>query len=177
MKTEEEWKPVVGYEGRYDISNLGALRTWLRGGRTDQLRKVPRILKGGYDSNGYHSALLTDSEGAIRRKFVHLLVLEAFTGPKPEEDSQGLHRNGVRLDNRAANLRWGTRSENMKDCVEHGTDNRGTKHWNALLSEDDVREIRAQAGSVRNRELSKTFGVCESMISNIIKRKAWSHVE
>lgn len=71
------------------------------------------------DHHGYRTVNLTNKYKA-RRLFIHRMVLEAFVGPCPP-GMEVLHINGVRDDNRLANLRYGTRSENMIDALRHGT--------------------------------------------------------
>jgi hypothetical protein len=100
----ETWRPVVGFPG-YQVSDHG--RVWTE--------RFDRPLKPAKTHNGYLRVTL---HGLHRR--VHHLVLEAFAGPRPE-GAECCHGNGVRDDNRAANLRWGTSSDNAYDRVNAGT--------------------------------------------------------
>lgn len=117
-ESTERWRQVVGYEGIYEVSNFGRVRSVARadarGHRLDgqmlTLRPHPR---------GYLQTTLT-REGHCRTTKVHHLVLEAFVGPRPA-GAECRHRNGKRDDNRAANLLWGTSKENAADRIEHGT--------------------------------------------------------
>lgn len=120
---KEIWKPVVGYEGRYEVSNLGRVRSktrhWQqrsRSGSYYEYRKIGRMLKPGVSSNGYPTVTL----GRRNSKTVHSLVAAAFIGPCPREQ-EVRHKNGVRSDPRVANLEYGTRTENIKDAIKHGT--------------------------------------------------------
>jgi hypothetical protein len=108
----EEWRPIAGYEGIYDVSNTGSVRSWTKAKRGG-------LLAPAHDSDGYLVLGLSRSGRAKRHK-VHRLVLEAFVGPKPA----GLicrHLNGIKTDNRLTNLAYGTYSENLLDAVAHGT--------------------------------------------------------
>lgn len=109
--TEEVWRPVLGWEGRYEVSSQGRVRS-LVGRRPRVLR--PRPTRQGYPM----VALYRDN---VRRDVgIHLLVAEAFHGPRPE----GLcvcHANDVKHDNRPENLRFDTWSENQRDRVRNGT--------------------------------------------------------
>ena len=111
---EEEWRDVVGYEGLYQVSNLGRVRT-LDYRRTGKIR----ILKQCWDSDGYCRVALFPKEG-LRRKsksaFVHRLVGAAFI-PNPEQKAEIDHINGTRNDNRVENLRWATRKENDNNPI------------------------------------------------------------
>ncbi|UGS27597.1 NUMOD4 motif-containing HNH endonuclease [Microbacterium resistens] len=114
----EEWRPVVGYEGKYEVSNLGRVRSLSRlsssgrrvRGRMMGLRPHPR---------GYLQTTLT-ANGICETKKVHRLVLEAFVGPCPD-GMESCHENGVRDDNRLSNLRWDTSLANAADRTAHGT--------------------------------------------------------
>jgi hypothetical protein len=110
MAIEELWRPVLGAEGRYEVSSLGRVRSLLR--------KTPQVLKPSTGTHGY-SILYIYVDGKRRMRSVHQLVAEAFIGPRPDEVDVR-HLNGVKSDCRAANLAFGSRSQNMLDAVAHG---------------------------------------------------------
>lgn len=124
----EDWRPVVGFEGLYEVSNLGRVRSLDRvnsysrtcqySGRILNVKRKykGRLLRPGTASNGY----MTVSLGRSNSVCVHVLVLTAFAGPAPT-GTECLHRDGTRTNNNAENLRWGTRSENILDAIRHGT--------------------------------------------------------
>lgn len=124
--THEEWRPVVGWEDSYEVSNLGRVRSKDRvitagDGIAKQLHG--KILKPGMNRRHRHVALCDGDGGKSYR--VHKLVLEAFIGPCPD----GLeirHLDDDPDNNRLSNLAYGTRSENMFDRVANGT------HHNAI---------------------------------------------
>lgn len=103
-----EWRPVVGFEGRYEVSDDGQVRSlcWER----------VRILKPGLSSNKYFTVTI----GRGNTRTVHSLVAEAFLGPRPE-GMEVLHIDGSRDNNHVSNLRYGTRSQNIQDAVALGT--------------------------------------------------------
>ena len=111
MTAVERWAPVLGAEGRYEVSDLGRVRSLL--GRS------PRILKPSVGTNRYLSVNIYDGSQPRRRRTIHQLVAEAFLGAHPTE-ADVRHLNGIKSDCRAVNLAYGTRSENMLDLVEHG---------------------------------------------------------
>jgi DNA-binding XRE family transcriptional regulator len=102
---------------------------------------------------------------------VHALVCEAFHGVKPFAEAQVRHRNGIKTDNRASNLTWGTAAENAADKVLHGTSSRGS----SKLTERQVEEIRSRyaAGGVSQKDLAATYGVSPKTICVIVNRKQW----
>lgn len=123
----ERWRPVVGFEGLYEVSDMGRVRSldrtvWRDGPsyrRAHQLAYRGRQVALQQQKKGYVGLVLwKDGRGRSRR--VHQLVLEAFVGPCPE-GMEALHGTGVRHDNCLINLRWGTPVENAADRVRHGT--------------------------------------------------------
>ena len=112
---KEIWRPVVGYKGKFEVSNLGRVKSLSRyarlvhwSGTVSRRRVRSRILKPGKCWSGHLSVSLSG------RSFgVHLLVLKAFVGPRPK-GKESLHKNHKPWDNRLRNLKYGTRSENIK---------------------------------------------------------------
>lgn len=109
MTTGEEWRPVVGYESFYQVSDQGRVRS----------SKFGNMLYAPPNRDGYIRVKL--SFNGSRKWFVHQLVLEAFVGPPPE-GCECCHGPGGPGDNRLVNLRWDTRSANRGDCIRDGND-------------------------------------------------------
>ena len=108
----ERWRPVPGYEGKYEVSDQGRVKTLL----TDKA-KGGRVLKLQTYSGYAYAGLWMN--GKLKQCRVHRLVLSAFVGPCPP-DQECLHGPGGKLDNRLTNLRWGTKSENANEAVQRG---------------------------------------------------------
>lgn len=108
----ENWLPVTGYEGLYEVSDHGHVRT-LRPGRFRHGAHIGRTNKGGY------RVVDLIKDGHASRRLVHQLVLEAFVGPR-EPGQITRHLNDVKTDNRLENLVWGTHLENAADAQENG---------------------------------------------------------
>lgn len=123
---DERWRPVVGFQGFYEVSSLGQVRsldrvekTRNRWGEMDRVKRG-KILKPGL--RGRHLTVDLRAPGRIPRHYlVHRLVLEAFVGPAPKDQPLALHWNDVPTDNRLENLRWGSVSDNAHDSVRNGT--------------------------------------------------------
>lgn len=118
----EEWRPVPSYEGIYEVSDQGRIRSLSRfiTERTGTVRRHDeRILRLQMNSNGY---LVFDAHRDDHRRtlHVHQVVLLAFVGP-PKQGQEVLHGNGNRRDPRLSNLRYGSHAENVADQVRHGT--------------------------------------------------------
>ena len=114
----EAWLPVVGYEGLYEVSDLGQVRGVNRRDARGR-RWRGRILRQGVRDGGHQLVYLRQG-GRTRTLRVHRLVMEAFVGPCPD-GREVCHNNGDPSDNRRANLRYDTRSANVLDAVRHGT--------------------------------------------------------
>lgn len=127
----EEWRAVVGFEGSYEVSDHGRVRSldrietfnriiWQTGETCTVSRRhkgtllVPEKVK----LSGYLRVQL----GNIKKIYVHALVLTAFTGPAPDS-TECCHGDGDRTNNYHSNLRWGARIENVADMIKHGTAN------------------------------------------------------
>jgi hypothetical protein len=155
----ENWKDVIGFEGRYQVSDLGNVRRldrWIqhtgKAGRGSATHD--HFLRGGpckfwIGNDGYPQVNLNkNGKGKIVR--LHVLVLETFIGPRPT-GYEACHINGKPEDNRLCNLRWDTSSSNKLDRIAHGTSNRGARHGMSKLTEAQVKLIRLE------RNAGKTY--------------------
>ena len=103
---------MVGWEGLYEVSSLGRVRTLPRHGKPGRILKLQQAKRGGYPA-------VSMSRNSIGRTFkVHVLVAAAFLGPKPD-GLEVLHADDDKNNNVATNLRYGTRSENLDDRVRN----------------------------------------------------------
>ena len=171
MNPEEVWKPVIGYEGVYSVSNLGRVRRDAPACGAS----VGSIVKHWISTHRYATVALSYKSRVVHRS-VHTLVLEAFVGPRPR--NMGCrHLDGNRLNPRLDNLRWGTQTENEKDKVLHGTTTRGAHNGQARLSEEDVRQIQVmlKQGKVQQR-IADHFGVGRGCVSKISTGRRWVHL-
>lgn len=166
----EKWIAVKDFEGRYEVSTHGNVKSLL--GRKD------RLLRGGFSMDGYQTYLLLKEDGKSSvRKRINRLVLESFVGDAPTKEHMSLHNDGDKFNNRLDNLRWGTRSENMLDCRKHGTDNRGIKHWNCILTEEQVRDIKIRLSNGETQKgIGEMYGVGQVTIWRIKAGKNWAHI-
>ena len=118
----EEWRPVVGYEGVYSVSNYSRVYVHPRkaNGRNGGVRLLKgRILRPTTDKkNHWYVGLTKDSK--VKYKYIHRLSLEAFVGPPPAEASECCHSDDDPNNNHISNLRWGTRSDNANDMMNNG---------------------------------------------------------
>jgi len=169
---EEIWKDILGYEGKYQVSNMGRVKSLSReihsnnqNGEFTWISKE-RILQPGKHDEGYHLSVVLHNPK--RTQMVHQLVMLAFVGPPPEGMCV-LHTNGDATDNRLESLRYDTQSENIYDVYRQG------KAWKTLTG-DDVGGIKFGLWcGISCAELGHMFGVVHQTISKIKKgdRHSW----
>jgi len=169
----EEWRPVKGFEGKYEISTLGRFKSLPRlvvRSRGKPFMSKERILPGNVSVNGpgYKTVNING-----RNTYVHAIVLETFVGPRPPKH-EACHCNGIRTDNRLENLRWDTQSANQRDRAKHGTSNRGEQCASNILKASEVLEI--YNSKEPGCELARRYGVAQQTICGIRKGRTWTHL-
>lgn len=162
----EEWRPVPGWSGLYSVSNHGMVMS----DRTGMVR-VSHPNQGGY-----HSVRLSRA-GYGKTVRVHRLVAAAFVhgaGDKREVN----HIDGNKANNRAENLEWVSRSENIRHADRHGLRScaRGKNNANARLNECQVRIIRRLMGVVPGKAVADVFGVHERTVWRVWHGIVWGWV-
>lgn len=185
MSAPEEWRPVVGWEGLYEVSSLGRARSLDREipmlvhypGRAPFWRvtkKPGRLLKPGINSNGYPGIrLCRDNIGEFR--LIYELVCIAFHGPR-QPGKEVAHNNGIRTDSRACNLRWATQLENQADKVAHGNSSFGERSHTAKLTDEAIPEILQKLRRMRIKDVAEQYGVSPQAIIAVRDGKAWKHI-
>ena len=171
----ETWRDIEGYEGSYQVSDLGNVRSVDRVDASGNKRKGrPRKLT--VDRYGYHVVGLT-RDSVMKYLKVHRLVAQAFI-PNPDNKPDVNHINGVKTDNRVSKLEWCTPKENTRHAIEMGLYNPvGESGSNAKLTEDDVLDIRwLAAEGVKPSVLAREWGVTQSGIGHVVTGRRWSHV-
>lgn len=178
MDPNEEWKPIDGFSG-YEVSNFGQVRSFRPKNGRGGLTETPRLLKQGFGKGKQYYRVGLINEGCVTYFPVHKLVLTAFRGPRPSPDFDACHNDGNARNNRLTNLRWDTRQANADDRVAHGAQVRGEQVGLAVLTEDQVQEIKAAIPIWRKgmgQYFSRKFGVGSSAISAIKNGQTWRHV-
>ena len=167
--------PVCGYEGRYEISDDGIVRSLrARNKQSDRVRVVPLVLKQQRHYKGYMQVQLAIGCQRINH-MVHRLMLESFLGQQPT--FQAAHLNGDPSHNVLDNLAWVTPAENEAHKKIHGRALLGEKANAAKLNEHQVHAIRHMYGKgMTMDQVAHCFNVSQSCISAIIRRKSWSYV-
>lgn len=179
---EELWKDIEGYEGHYQISNFGNVKSLQRYAKrsngTKQFVKG-RLLKKGLNRCGYEKVNLHKA-GNTEVKYIARLVAIAFV-ENPHNKEQVNHINGVKHDNMWTNLEWVTPKENIRHAFKTGLSSvaRGDDHKASKLTEEEVIEIKRlySTGGYRYIDLAKKFDVAKITISRIITKESWKHVK
>lgn len=174
----ETWRPIPGYEGRYEASNMGNIKSL-----PNQRRSTEKILAQHLRKDGYLTVTLTGKDPVTARHFqrvhwVSRLVCLAFHGEPPLPHLQACHSDGVSTNNREFNLYWGTQAQNEADKERHGTSNRGSRNGQSKLTEKKVRDIKARlrAGE-KSTTIADSHDIAASTVRNIGNGYIWSHIE
>lgn len=125
----EEWRWVIGYEGKYKVSSMGRVMSFATTAYTGRTSEFGVIKKLTTSKSGY-SIVSLSNKGKSRARFVHHLALEAFCGPR-QDGLEARHLDGVRTNNRVQNLAWGTSRENSADRMGLNGSQRLGVNWEA----------------------------------------------
>lgn len=158
----EIWKDIKGFEGKYQVSNLGRIRLFL-----------VRMLKPQTDKAGYSALTLRDFKQKHKRVLVHRAVAKAFI-KQHDKNLVVNHINCIRNDNRVENLEWVTRQQNQDHAVKLGRIRKGENSPSAKLTEKQAREIKAS--KLRGTELGLIYSIHSSTAQKIKNGKLWKHL-
>lgn len=163
---QEVWAPVLGYNGRYAVSSFG--RVMVIGPDVTGRRRYIGHYFAKHLVVGYPAVML--SYGERKTIHVHRLVAQAFLGPPPP-GKQVNHKDGDRENARVDNLEYITPSENARHSLDvlGNWPPSGTDHWNARLSEANIRKIfELSADGLDGVQIGKIFGVVSHTITRIL---------
>ena len=174
---KEQWKPVLGYEDCYAVSDRGQVKRTANFGSRSKGLLAARPKYDGYVT--YHLC----RDGIRKDAPAHRMVWEAFNGPIPA-GMQINHLNGIKGDNRLENLEVCSQSQNLQHAYRvlkvPAPDNPsfGSKNGAAKLTETDIPAIIAlyRTGKYRQKDIGKMYGVSQRTISLITRREKWQHV-
>lgn len=162
---QEIWKDIAGYDGLYQVSNMGNIKS-LRG-------KKQTILKNIVSMGYCQTNLCKNSKCNTIR--IHRLVAQAFIINKYNKPFIN-HINGDKSDNRAENLEWCTHNENVQHAYKLGLNkNYCENHYNAKLTNNDVIEILNS--KMKQRDIAKKYSVNERIISAIKRGKRYNKIQ
>lgn len=167
----ERWRPVVGYEGWYEVSDHGRVKR-VRGGYRNAV--AGRILK--FDPTSRYARVVLVRNGKRRRTTAHQLVAAAFIGPCPEGHEVN-HKDGNKKRNYARNLEYLTQADNNRHRCRVLGHIRGEDNPASRFTANDIRHMRklAQRGESYSA-VGRRFDTAHSVVRNIVLGRAWSHV-
>ena len=181
----EIWKPIEGYEGYYEVSDMGRVRGLDRvttDRRGIQQRRLGRVLTPWYQGRPGRKYPWVDlrSDGKRTRSSIHRLVTAAFIGPYPDGKEVN-HKNGITTDNHLENLEYVTHSENIRHAIDTlgaTLGQAGEDHHNAKLSAKQVCNIRSRyaSGGVTQQELANQNDVAVMTVNDILCSRTWNHL-
>lgn len=170
----EIWRMVSGFEGCYEISNLGRIRSvsrWVacRSGK----RLIDGMILTPSCSGDYLHIPLSDS-GRGDDRLIHRMVAEAFV---PGVGPIVRHLDGDNKNNAATNLAWGTYKDNEADKDRHGRLHRGTKSHRSILSEGQVKQIRVLSGrGFSQLSIAKTMKLNRGVVGCVVRGETYQDV-
>jgi len=166
---QEEWRPVAGAEGWYEVSSFGRVK------RVKSYRaKAGRILNGSFWGAGYRCVNLCMST-CRRVESIHRLVAEAFIAPIPNGHEVN-HKDGNKTNNHISNLEVITLQENRRHAQVHGLLARGEKRRDTKLKDADVLLIRYELiNTMTQEEIAARFGVSRRAIGYLLQGVTYSH--
>lgn len=175
----EEWKEIPGYEGLYECSNFGKVRTCPIHITTEcgyyvfsDREEVNQFQRGKY----LDVYLVKGPEIKMHR--VHKLVLWTFVGFPPDNKPHGRHLDDQKNNNRLDNLAWGSAQENVQDAIRNGVFQMGSRHRCSQMTEETAQEIldKFQTGNFKQSQLARDYGVSRHAIYKLIHRKSYKNL-
>lgn len=180
---EEHWQPIAGYEGLYEVSCLGNVRSLprlrrnSRGGGFNQfpgrILKSARRFRTGRDYG--HLKVTLSRDGRKRTVDIAILVADAFLPPRPP-GVQIRHGPAGAGNNSAWNLRTGTPKQNTEDRKRDGTYLFGETASRRVLDDARVLEIRRRYPAETQGQLAVAFGVSRATIAQVVTGRTWRHL-
>ncbi len=173
MSDAVEWRPVVGYEGYYEVSSDGQVASLVyRSGRANIPR---RLLKAAMWRRGYLYVQLW-VQGRAKNRTVHSLVAEAFIGPRPDGYDIN-HRDADRANNDRRNIEYVTPRQNEDHAVSLRLKPHGERNRRSKLTDDQVEEVRrlGALGTMSHHAIARLFGVGRAGISYILRGENRRH--
>jgi hypothetical protein len=174
----EEWKPIAGFEGSYEVSDRGRVRSvdrLVRSGHNALQPVEGRLLTPFVSKDGTYLVVRLQKDGRRCSRSVARLVAETFVPRPPEGESFTVHHVDGRPDNNEArNLVWLDRYRYWELQRERGTLQRGEDNPNAVMTERDVRRIRADQRPAKVAHVD--YGIGKTTFLNIRARRSWKHV-
>jgi len=163
----EEFRDIPGYEGLYQISNLGRVKSF-------HFKKETILIP----IKSTYLMINLSKNKKIKTFLIHRLMMLTFNPDCNFEGAVVNHRNGIKTDNRLDNLEWCTQLQNIQHSRETGLNrNIGNTHHSSKLKEHQIPVIRNLYKVLKNyRTIGRLFKIDHTVIGDIINNKIWTHV-
>jgi hypothetical protein len=168
----DTWKPVIGFEGFYEVTQNGELRSIKRQNSRNQRWMGGVAVKPITNNKGYLVVNLT-KPGQRKQFTLHRIVLEAFVGICPI-GYVGCHYDGNKENCSLKNLRWDTQKSNLSDAIRHGTLKCGEENNMSKLTDEIVIEIRTR--KLTPTQAVREYGLSKSNAKRIVNMVTWKHL-
>lgn len=165
----EIWRDIPGFEGKYHISNMGRVKV-LNRQNTGQEKIMEQQLNR---SNGRYLMIQLYKNNRPYTFTVHRLVGIVFI-PNSKNYPELNHRFGIKIDNRATELEWCTRLQNIRHAYRNLKMNRGLNNHNSKFSNQDIIDIFYSHGT--HREIARKYGVAHTVIGNIKRKNSYKAI-
>ncbi len=183
MSEKEVWKPIQNFEGYYEVSSLGRVRSLdrrVKGKNNSKIFKKGKILIAQKGGSGYLKVTLSVN-GKLTGKEIHRLVAKAFL-PNPENKPEVNHKTGDKTCNTVETLEWCTALENTNHAIKLGLiGKKGEDNPRAKLTNEQVKEIRKKHVpydiAYGTKALANKYGVNIATIQNIVHNRTYKNVE
>ena len=173
-----KWRAVVGFEGRYEVSDEGDVRGLDRTRKDRWGYDIPikgRVMKQQQNKFGYMMVPLGTGTKQKKLCAVHRLVLIAFTEHRP--DMQVNHKDGDKTNNHISNLEWVTAKQNCEHRQASGLGIKGERCHSAKLTADQIPAIKElREKGLSQQKIADEYGVSQNAISRLLRQKTWAHV-
>ena len=160
MNTNELWKDIDGFNGRYQVSNLGRVRSTISWNGHEYVAKE-RILKPSMTTTGYHKVELIGANGKKKSLKLHRVIASAFI-PNPMGYPIINHKDGNPLNNNIDNLEWCTQKHNVEHALQTGL--------KSYKIQDDATIIALYGSGLSAKAIAKKFGVSTNTITHLLRR-------
>jgi hypothetical protein len=174
----EIWKSVVGYEGYYEVSNLGRVKRNAKKIYSEEricwVHKKERIVDQTIRTYKFVHLIVHGRKTKLIR--THRLVALAFI-PNPENKPEVNHIDGNKLNNNLENLEWVTRSENAIHAYSNGLIPKGENSHKTKITNEQALDIfkRAHIGE-KHRTIANDYNISKSVVTDIKRQKSWKHI-
>lgn len=175
----EIWKDIQGFEGLYQVSNHGRVKSLKRvlirsNGRNQIINE--RFLSPRPSKKGYLRVALMFYQKRIDSKIHRLVAIHFLDNPSHYKEVN--HKNGIKSDNRVQNLEWCSRSQNVQHAFDNGLKPamKGELNGQSILTKEQVFSIRQESKTFTRKELMAKYNVSKSAIAFILQGKSWKHI-